>query len=131
MYARNQCFLDVLAMKPFSDSASQNSIISRKSAVFTNVVDLARVPLQWHFNGIDAFVKFIFFAGLFSCSEAKKHDVGIDLAENRGMVTCERNLWSQVFLVNSRAMISKIDVIRGFWGTINFFLMFKVLFLHI
>ena len=40
----------------------------------------------------------------------------IDKAENRGMVPRERNLWDQVIMVNSRVLISKIDVFRGFWG---------------
>lgn len=52
----------------------------------------------------------------------------IDQAENRGMVTRGGNLWDEVHLVNSRALISKIDVIRGYMGAICLIFVFKVSF---
>ena len=49
----------------------------------------------------------------------------LDQVKNRGMVTRGRNLWDQVLLVTSRVLISKTDVIRGFWGAISLFFMFE------
>ena len=57
-----------------------------------------------------------------------RRDGILDQAENRGMVTRGGNLWDEVHLVNSRVLISKIDVIRGFMGAICLIFVFKVSF---
>ena len=57
-----------------------------------------------------------------------KASIRINQAENRGVVVQERNLWDQVLLVNSRVLILKIDVKRGFWGAISLFFVSEVSF---
>ena len=40
-------------------------------------------------------------------------------------------IYETCFLVNSRVLISKIDVIQGFWRAISLFFVFEVSFLRI
>ncbi len=63
------------------------------------------------------------------CYGSRYQSIGfIDQAKNRGMVTRGGNLGDEVHMVNSRALISKIDVIWGFLGAICLIFVFKVSF---